>query len=251
MDLKKKNVLITGGTRGIGKACALLFAQEGANIIMNYANDHDVAKQTLEEIESYHVKAAIIQADISSPEQVDEMFKVIDESFNSIDVLINNGGWTKYVPHDRLDMLSSELFSEIVDMHLKGTYLCSKEAISRMNSYDTNSVVINIASSAAYTAIGSNIAYCAAKAGVVNMTKSMARAFGPKVRVNCIAPGLTETTMTKKGPQEYIQQNIKMTPLQRIAGPFDISSLALCLVKDMVFVTGQTIVVDGGKTLKF
>jgi 3-oxoacyl-[acyl-carrier protein] reductase len=249
MSIHGKTILVTGGSRGIGKAMCIAFAQEGANIILNYATDHDKAQKALEELKQYSKKVKIFQADVSSPTQVAEMFKFIDKNFDSIDVLINNAGWTRYIPHQKLNLLSSDLFTQILDVHLKGTFLCSVEAIKRMEKNKTESVIINIASTAAFSGMGSNIAYCAAKAGVVNMTKSMARAFGPKIRVNCIAPGLTETEMTASGPKEYLKENIKHTPLKRIATPIDVSNMALNLVDNMNFVTGQTIVVDGGKSL--
>jgi 3-oxoacyl-[acyl-carrier protein] reductase len=164
---------------------------------------------------------------------------------SSLDVLVNNAGWTKYVNDSDLESLPIEDFQKVVRINLESVFSIIKESISLLNNKESN--IINISSIAGYNAIGSNIAYCAAKAGVISLTKSFAKILGPNIRVNGIAPGLTNTEMTLNSPEEYYEFQKKITPMNRIAEPNDIAEVALSLVNNMKFVNGKTIVVDGGR----
>ena len=172
------------------------------------------------------------------------MFDNYKTKFNSLEVLVNNAGWTKYIQSNHLETLTEELFNKIININLISVFNCIRSAIPLMDKEDN--CIINISSIAGYNGIGSNIAYCASKAGINSLTKSFAKLLGPNIRVNGIAPGLTETDLTKRAPLDYIKNQKNITPLERLATPNDIADVALSIVNDMKFVNGKTIVVDGG-----
>lgn len=245
MDTLRKNVLVTGGSRGIGKAIALKFAENNYNVAISYRQAKDKARETVSLIEDRGVASVAIRTDFLQENAVDNLFSQFDAHFDQLHILVNNAGWTKYIPHENLDDLTGEVFDKIIAINLKSMYMCSREAVKRMTS--DNCSIISISSIAAYNGIGSNIAYCAAKAGIVVMTKSLARILAPNIRVNAVAPGLTETDMTESGPGSYRSEQIDMTPLGRIATPEDIADTVFSLEHDLKFVNGKTIIVDGGR----
>lgn len=245
MNLKDKIVLVTGSTRGIGKAMALSFAKEGCKIIINHRNSDFEAEEFVNELNELGVESFVCKADISSQEDVAKMFNLVNEKYAKIDILVNNAGWTKFIEHKNLKELDEEIFSKVLDINLKGTYHCIREFSSIMPE---DSLIINIASTAGINAKGSNIAYCASKAGVINLTKSLARALAPKIRVNCIAPGLVMTKLTESWT-EFHEQNRKLRPLEKDTMPEDIANIALAIAKYYGAVTGECITVDGGRYL--
>jgi len=244
-----KTVLITGGSRGIGKSIAISFAKIGYNVVVTSRSKNESSDDFIKNIESYGVKCLMIFCDFTEKNSVELLFNEFDKEFTNLDVLINNAGWTKYIKHEKIDELNEELFENIINVNLKSAFFCSKMAIQRMNG--DNNCIINISSIAGFTGLGSNIIYCASKAGLISFTKSFARAFGDKVRVNSVAPGLTETNMTQSGPKIYKENEIKNTPMKKIAVPNDISDVVISLVTEMKFINGQTIIVDGGRFLNY
>lgn len=246
-DMHRKTVLVTGGSRGIGKAIALKFARHGYDVAITSIPAEMEAGETLAELEALGSKAAVIEADFLVPGAIEKAFTEFDQYYDRLDVLINNAGWTKYIPHEDLTGLTEEIFDKILTIDLKSVFFCIQHGVKRMKGNDDS--IVNITSIAAYNGVGSNIAYCAAKAGVMSMTKSLSRALGPRIRVNAVAPGLTETEMTRSGPKSYRTEQISITPLGRIAVPEDIANAAYALVHDMKFVNGKTIIVDGGRLL--
>jgi len=243
----KKTVFVTGGSRGIGKAITMKFAEHGFNVCFTYNSNEKEARSTLSSLESLGVSAKAIQANFLEAQAIERTFAEFDRYFNQLDILINNAGWTRYVSHQDLDALTEETFDKIITVDLKSVFSCIKHSVKRMTG--NSGCIINITSTAAYNGIGSNIAYCAAKAGVTSMTKSFARSLGPRIRVNAVAPGLTETEMTFSGPTSYRDEQISITPQGRIALPEDISDAVFSLANDMKFVNGKTIIVDGGLLL--
>lgn len=241
----EKVALVTGGSRGIGKAIAMELAQRGYNIAITYQKEEQKAQGVISDLRRLGVKGIMIQADLANPQTVQRVFQTFDQYYSHLDVLINNAGWTQYIPHDQLDALTEDIFDKILNIHLKSVFLCSREAMHRMQERD--GCIINITSIAGYNGVGSNIAYCAAKAGVICMTKSLARALGPNIRVNSVAPGLTETEMTLSAPSHYREEQVQITPLDRLATPDDIAQTVISLIHDMTFVNGKTIVIDGGR----
>ena len=248
MDVHDKVALITGSGRGIGKAIALRLAQEGAHVVLNASKSIDEAKMTLSELpKKVGQEHSFIQADIKTPEQIFKMMDQINQRYGRLNILVNNAGTTRFIKHDQLGDLTTEIFDKIYQVHVRGTYVCVQHALPMLKK-DKESLVVNIASIAAMTAVGSNIAYCAMKAALVNMTKSMARALAPGVRVNVISPGLTETELIK-GWDEYKSEQISKTPLGRLATCEDIASAVYALVTSLEYMTGQNIVLDGGRIL--
>ena len=226
MKLRNKVVLITGSSRGIGKAIAMRLAKEGANVIVNASKSVEDAKATLSNLpKGKGQKHCFIQADITVPGQISEMMKKIKQRYTCLDILVNNAGSTHFIKHSDLDKLSTGIFDEIYKAHLRGSFLCVQKGLALLRK-SKGALVINIASIAAITAVGSNIAYCAMKAAVVNMTKSLARALAPNIRVNAISPGLTETELIK-GWKDYRSEQISKTPLGRIGTCEDIANAVL------------------------
>jgi 3-oxoacyl-[acyl-carrier protein] reductase len=242
--MANKSILVTGGSRGIGKAIASKFAKNGYDVAITYSRNRVEAEQTIIELAGFGIKSVSIQCDFSADNSIDIMFKEYDKHFEHLDVLVNNAGWTNYIDFDQI---SDELFNKLIAINLKSVFYSMKYGLERMNSNEHN--IINVASIAAYNGMGSNMIYCAAKAGVVSLTKSFARVAGETVRVNSIAPGLTETDMTLEAPDSYLDLQRSSTPLNRLARPEDIGDVAYAIVNDMKFVNGRTIIVDGGSLL--
>ena len=246
MLLENKNILVTGGSRGIGRAISLSLAEEGANIIINYSKSNSDAKNLLDMLNTdCNQKHEVIQADVSKEEDIALLMQQIESHYGNLDVIVNNAGSTKFIEHADLKSHDSSIFDEMYKVHFRGSFLCIKYAESLLRkSYQPS--IVNIASIASITAIGSNIAYCAMKAAVVNMTKSLARALAP-IRVNAISPGLVDTELTKEW-EDYRKQQIDLTPLRILTTTTDVSNEVLHLIlSDNI--TGQNIVLDGGRTL--
>jgi len=248
LELRNRVALITGSSRGIGKAIASRLANEGANIVINAAKSVREAETTLSELPRINgQKHCFVQADVMVPEQIAGMMIQIKQQYGYLDVLVNNAGITSFVEHSKLDELTIDIFDGIYKTHLRGAFLCIQKALPLLRESKKPSI-INIASVAAITAIGSNIAYCAMKAALVNITKSLARALSPDIRVNAISPGLTETDLIK-GWGNYTNEQVQKTPLGRLATCEDIANAVFALLTSLTYVTGQNIVVDGGRIL--
>lgn len=246
MSLRGRVALVTGSTRGIGKAIALYMAREGASVIMNSSRSPEEAKDVLRQLPgSGH---CFIKADVRSRKAIMRMMAQIRKRYNRIDILVNNAGTTRFIEHGDLKKLTADIFDEIYQVHVRGSFLCTQAALDLLRKSSDPSI-INIASIAATTAMGSNIAYCAMKAAVVNMTKSMARALAPDIRVNSISPGLTATGLIKRW-HGYTSEQLKRTPLGRLARPEDVADAAVALAASLKYVTGQDIIVDGGRSLE-
>lgn len=249
MKIEDKVALVTGSSRGIGKAIAERLAKEGANVIINASRSEKEARKILSELpKGRNQHHCYIQADIRLPEQISEMAQQIKRKFGRLDILINNAGATQFIEHNKLDSLTKEIFDEMYKLHLRGPFLCIQKTLPLLKK-SNGALIINIASIAAITAIGSNMAYCAMKAALVNMTKSLARALAPDIRVNAISPGLTETELIKDW-KEYQSEQLKKTPLGRLATCEDIANAVFSLAASLTYVTGQNIVIDGGRIIE-
>ena len=243
--MARKRILVTGGSRGIGKSISKKFAKNNYDVIITYNTSVDELEITIKELLTLGANTDAIQCDFSSQASITRMYDSLKEKKIILDVLVNNAGWTKYLNDRDINSLPINDFQKIIKINLESVYHNIQCSLPLMNH--AGSSIINISSIAAYNATGSNIAYCAAKAGVNSLTKSFAKILSPNIRVNGIAPGLTETEMTKNGPKEYYENQISITPLGRIAEPEDIADVAFSLVEDMKFINGKTIVVDGGR----
>ncbi|HLD80279.1 MAG: beta-ketoacyl-ACP reductase [Candidatus Staskawiczbacteria bacterium RIFCSPHIGHO2_01_FULL_41_41] len=243
--LQNKVVLITGASKGIGKAIAILFAQQGATVIINYLHSEDSLQQTLQEIKTICPTAIAIQADISKADQVQHLFSEVKKIFGRLDVLINNAGILK----DNLILKTEEAeWEAILGTNLKGTFLCTKEAAKIMLL--SGGKIINITSVMGLFGNPGQAAYSSSKAGIIGFTKTAAKELGPiGITVNAIAPGLTETEMISYLTIEQRERLLNQTILKRIGQPQEIARVALFLASDLAsYVNGQVINVDGGMT---
>lgn len=249
MRLKDKVAIITGGGTGIGRGIALEFSKEGAKVAV-CGRRIEPLEGTVETIEKAGGQALAISTDVSVYEQVSEMVKKTIAEFGRLDILVNNAG--AYLPHDALSV-SEEEWDKVVSIDLKGVWLCSKVAIPQMLERGKGKI-INISSIAGLIGFEQSAAYCAAKGGVINLTRAMALDYAQKgINVNAIAPGVIETDMTKPflENEEMKKAFLEKTPVGRIGTPEDIAYAAVYLASsESDFVTGQILVVDGGWTIK-
>jgi 3-oxoacyl-[acyl-carrier protein] reductase len=244
MKFKDKVVLVTGGGTGLGRAMGLQFAREGAAVIVNYSKSSDRAKEVVERIVAEGGQAANIQADVSRDQQARQLIEETISRFGRLDILINNAGWTRFIPHNELEQLSEEVLENTWSVIVKAPIYCTRAAVPHLRKNGAGSV-INITSSAAYTAMGSSVIYCAAKAALASITKSLARALAPEIRVNAIAPGFVDTGFVNWSP-EVLEHLKRKTRLGRAVVAEDIAEAAVYLAADAHSTTGQTILVDGG-----
>ncbi len=241
-----KTVLITGGAGGIGSALSVAFAQAGYNIVIHY-NKNKMGAENLAKIlrESYGVDAITSQADVSDRHSVNNMFDSIDKIFGNIDVLINNAG-----------IAQQKLFTDITDdewknmigVNLDGVFNCTQEALKRYMIKNHRGVILNISSMWGQVGASCEVHYSAAKAGIIGLTKALAKEVGLSgIRVNCICPGVIMTDMMKSFDEQTIEELKDETPLNTLGTPKDIADSAVFLCSDKAkFITGQILGVNGG-----
>lgn len=245
--LKNKCAVITGATRGIGRAIAKKYASLGANIVINYRNSDSEAKILEEELKRLGVEVLVIKADISNFNEAQNLINSAKERFGAVDILVNNAGITK----DGLVMrMKEEDFDSVIQVNLKGVFNCLR-SVSPIMIRQKSGKIINMSSVVGIVGNAGQINYCAAKAGVIGMTKSLAKELGGRgINVNAIAPGFIKTDMTDKlsdKNKEVIMENI---PLKRIGVVEDIAEVAAFLASEAAsYITGQVISVDGGMSM--
>ena len=240
----KKNVLITGGTRGIGKAIALKFAQEGYNLIINYVSDRTDIKKLEEEFIKYNVDVLFIKADVSNFEECKKMIDKSIEKFKTIDVLINNAGITK---DNLLLRMSVEDFEQIIDINLKGTFNVTKNVVPYMMKKRKGKIV-NLASVVGISGNAGQCNYAASKSGIIGFTKSIAKELSSRnILANCVAPGFIDTDMTSI-LNDNVKENINsQIPLKRMGKSEEIANSVYFLAgEENTYITGQVLNVDGG-----
>ena len=239
-------VLVTGSATGIGRAVAWRFADLGFAVTVNYSRSKDDAEETAEGVRSRGGRAIVVQADVSDDTAVRVMVERTVETFGGLDVLVNNAATTYFVPHTDLDGLTGQVWDDILNVNLKGTFFGCRASMPHLKARRGN--IVNIASVAGVAGSGSSIAYAASKGAVITMTKSLAKAFAPEVRVNAVAPGPVQTRWLADH-QDMIEAAMKLTPLKRPATPEDVAAVALFLADQTSLMTGQVLVVDGGRTI--
>lgn len=245
--LTGKNALVTGASRGIGRAIALELAKQGANVAVNYAGSKDKAETVVNEIKQLGREAFALQADVADETAVQTMVKTVVDTLGSIDILVNNAGITK----DNLLMrMKLTDFEQVVDTNLKGVFLCTK-AVTRPMMRQRHGKIVNVASIVGVSGNPGQANYVAAKAGVIGMTKSNAQELASRnIQINAVAPGFISTDMTDALTDEQQEQMLAMIPLAKLGEPEDVAKVVRFLASDDAnYITGQTIRVDGGMVM--
>ncbi len=253
MELKGKSAIVTGSAVGVGRATALALARRGANVVVNYSRSEAEAKETAAEVERLGARALLVRADVSRDAEVRSMVARAVEAFGTLDVLVNNAATTVFVSFAELEQLTEEHWDRLLAVNLKGPFFCARAAAPHLKASGAGAIV-NVASVAGIRAVGSSIAYAASKAGLVNLTVALARVLAPEVRVNCVAPGFIDTRWLRDGLgplfEPLRQATAQQTPLGRVSMAEDIAQVILGLIESADFVTGQTVVVDGGNSIR-
>ncbi|ASS61106.1 MULTISPECIES: 3-oxoacyl-[acyl-carrier-protein] reductase [Bacillus] len=245
--LNEKTAVVTGASRGIGRAIALDLAKNGCNVVVNYSGNEAKANEVVDEIKSLGRNAIAVKADVSNSEEVQNMMKEAVTAFSSIDILVNNAGITK----DNLLMRMKENeWDDVININLKGVFNCTK-AVTRQMMKQRSGRIINVSSIVGVSGNPGQANYVAAKAGVIGLTKSSAKELASRnITVNAIAPGFISTDMTDKLSKEVQDEMLKQIPLARFGDPSDISSVVTFLASEgSRYMTGQTLHIDGGMVM--
>ncbi len=239
--MSEKLALVTGGSRGIGKACALELAKCGYDIVINYAGNTEAANKTIEEIKALGVQAEAYKFDVSNQAEVDENIAKIIEKFGRIDILVNNAGITR---DDLFIRMGEDKWSAVINTNLSSAFYVSKPVVKIMMKQRSGAIV-NMSSVVGVSGNVGQANYSAAKAGLIGLTKSLAKELGARnIRVNAVAPGFIATDMTKD--LTNTEEMMKLIPLKRMGTPEDIAKAVKFLAVDSSYVTGQVLEVDGG-----
>lgn len=247
MEIKRKTAFVTGASRGIGKAIAIKLAQDGFNVAINYSKNSKSAEDVLNVAKTFGVDAIAVQCDVSKSDEVEKAISIVIEKFGSLDIVVNNAGITR----DNLILKMSENdWNDVIDTNLKGTFNVIKFA-SKYMIKKKKGKIINIASVVGITGNAGQSNYAASKAGIIGLTKSVAKELASRgITVNAIAPGFIETDMTDTLTQEIKDDILKSIPLKRAGKPEDIADLVSFLASDASnYITGQVINVDGGMVM--
>jgi 3-oxoacyl-[acyl-carrier protein] reductase len=254
MELKGRVALVTGGAGGIGGAVVRSLAKAGiSGLAINYRKSTKAAEDLAADLEHAGVKALAVQGDVQSDTQVRNMIEQIRGQFGRLDILVNNAGVTHWVNLADLDGLTDKIWDEILDVNVKGAFRCARAAAPMLAQHQ--GMVVNVSSISGVLAPPtlSSLPYGTAKAALIYLTKGLAAALAPRVRVNCVAPAFTDTPwMSEHFGAEYPQVIAKASagfPLQRIASADEVAGAILGLITGGDFVTGQTLIVDGGLSL--
>lgn len=247
-DLQGKVALVTGASRGIGRAIAVALAKAGAKVAVNYQGNQKAAQETLSLIEAAGGEGFCYQADISKPDQVEAMVKELLARYSRIDILVNNAGITR---DSLLLRMKDEDWSQVIDTNLTGVFNCCR-AVAKPMMKQRSGRIINISSVVGLMGNAGQVNYAAAKAGLIGLTKSLAKELASRaIMVNAVAPGYITTDMTEQIAEETKRQLAERIPAGRLGNPEDVASLVLFLAGDGAsYITGQVIAVDGGMVMQ-
>jgi 3-oxoacyl-[acyl-carrier protein] reductase len=253
MDLKNKVAVITGSSSGVGRAAALKFAERGCSVVINYCHSQTEAEEAAELCRAKNVGVIVVQADVAVDADCRRLIQSAVDAFGHLDILVNNAAITEFIEFSDLEALTEDIWLKILRTNLIGNFFCSRAAVPYMQKAGAGAIV-NVGSIAGFLGHGSSIAYSASKAAIINMTKSLARTFGPEIRVNGVAPGAINTRWLHKGlgekAFEALNESLRhTTPLQVMATPEDVADAIVWLVDGANMMTGETIKLDGGQHL--
>jgi 3-oxoacyl-[acyl-carrier protein] reductase len=248
ISLKDKVVIITGGSRGIGRAAAILMARAGADIVFDFHQNQQAAGEVVAEIQKLGRKAIAMQGNIATDEHCKAIVDRTVKEFGRIDILVNNAGIWTYAP---IDEMKEDVWRETLEVNLSGLVYCTRYAVQQMKRQGSGRI-INISSTAGQRGEAFHSHYAATKGAIISLTKSWASELGPQILVNCVAPGWVDTDMSAdplSRPEEY-QQIVSIIPLKRVATADEIAGPILFLASDLAnFMTGEVINVNGGAVL--
>lgn len=246
MNLKHKVALVTGGGTGIGRAVSLELSRRGAYVAVNYSRSRLEAQETVSMIMKQGGQALAVQANVSKDQEVRSMVDRIVQHFGTIDLLVNNASITTHIALDDLDAVTEEVWNGLYDVNVKGMFFCARAVAPYMRT-NTSGAIVNLGSIAGLTGSGSSLPYAVSKAAVHGLTKSLARALAPHIRVNCVAPGAVATRWWA-GREEQMNKLAPNLLLQSISTAEDIAQF-VCAALEQEAMTGQIITVDSGQTL--
>jgi 3-oxoacyl-[acyl-carrier protein] reductase len=249
MELSGKAAIVTGAGTGVGRATALALAAAGCDVAVNYSRSKDAAEEVAAAAAEAGVRSIAVQADVSNDEDCRRLVAEALEAFGRLDVLVNNAGTTSFIPHDDLEAVTSETWESIMGVNLIGPFQMTRAAALALKE-DGGGQVVNISSVAGVYATGSSIPYCASKAGLNNLTVSLARVLGPEVQVNAVCPGFIDGTWLQQGfgdAFDAIKQSVvDRTLIGAVSTPEDIKDAVFGFLLGSRTTTGELLVVDGG-----
>jgi 3-oxoacyl-[acyl-carrier protein] reductase len=247
ISLKGKIAIVTGGSRGIGRAIATTLAAAGATVVVNYQRNAAAAEETVAAITAADGAAISLQADVSVAEDVERLFKTVIERYGTVDILVNNAGITR---DTLLLRMKEDDFDAVIDTNLRGVYLCTRAALRPMTKARSGRI-INITSVVGLIGNAGQSNYAAAKAGIIGFTRAVAREMASRnITVNAVAPGYIETELTAGLGDQVRAAILEAIPLGRLGTPQDVASLVCFLASDAAaYITGQTLTVDGGMVM--
>jgi 3-oxoacyl-[acyl-carrier protein] reductase len=249
MEIEGKAAIVTGASTGVGRATALLLAERGCSVLINYSRSQEAAEAVAAEAEGLGVKAVAFRADVAVDAECRAMVAAAENAFGQLDVLVNNAGTTTFIPHADLDAVTDEDWSRILEVNLVGPFQCTRAARELLQAGEGGEVVMT-SSVAGLAGIGSSIPYCASKAALNNLTVTLARVLGPKVRVNAVAPGFIDGDWLQQGlgaayqPLKTAME--QKSPLGRVVTPDDVAAAIVGLIAGPDITTGHVYPAEGG-----
>jgi 3-oxoacyl-[acyl-carrier protein] reductase len=246
--LNGRVALVTGGAGGIGSEICRHLAHAGATVLVGYNSSPAAAEDLVAELPPVEGQHAAIATPVTDSQGLDRLARVIAESHGKCDILVNSAGTTRFVAHADLDGLDDELIDRILATNVRGPF-ATLRALRGLLLQSDAALVVNISSIAGVTANGSNVMYCASKAALDNMTKSLARALAPRIRVMSVAPGLVDTDFISRLDTAWRDEQVRKTPLNALALPADVARAVVACATSLTFTTGAVIPVDGGRPL--
>jgi 3-oxoacyl-[acyl-carrier protein] reductase len=249
VELKDKAAVVTGAGTGVGRATALALARQGCSVIVNYSRSREAAEGTAREAAAFGVKAIPFQADVADDRACRALMGAAERELGRLDVLVNNAGTTRFIPHADLERVSDDDWNQILAVNLKGPFQCARAARPALER-SGDGMIVNVTSVAGIIATGSSLPYCASKAALNNLTIGLARALAPRIRVNAVAPGFIEGEWLAQGlgaAYQPIKQAMEArAALHRVCTPADVAAAILSLITGSDLVTGHVLPCEGG-----